>query len=180
MNSEPNTDIKPKDFFQKFGLYEFLRYFLSGIVFLWGFQVLYINLDKYDLKREGIYALLLGVIIYCVHRNLVYPCIEFCFANKHGFRDYPDFKIGLWTNPKKYLVYQRTEWSSQIHFLFCLFWSLLISTIIFCIKTKCCKNQSIINLVLAFIFLISALRGNLLQFQILEKLKKKPDDKPEK
>lgn len=156
-----------EEFLKKFDLDLILRYLLPGISFLWGLH------QGFDMTKQNMpfYVVFVSVAIYCIHRNLVHPFIERCFAMKNGYKDHTDFKIRLWEKIKKDSILEKMrEWSSQIHFLFCLSWSLFASFVyiwIFGLTVEASKKW--FNIILAVVFLVAALVGLGFQFKIIKK-----------
>ncbi len=136
---------------------ELLRSFFAGV---WGFVWLFLLLD--DNKRRFIYengfkdisflifaALLTGVVIYSVHRAIIYPNLYklvltilvvilrklrwdgdwWLFIPFYPSRTerYHDFRRWKERGKEKSISSNLIEWGSQVHFLYCSSWALLLA-----------------------------------------------------
>lgn len=162
-------------FLGKFDLNVLLRNFLSGVVFLWGLHSYFDNLNIYsmDISRLVVLSALNGIIVYSIHRNLpFYYIFELNTCKKAGFDDYAKYKTAVWfkRDDKKFkTIFEGLhEWGSQIHFLFCLSWSLILSALLIFFKYMFCFSicrssallDCLMNIGLAIIFFIVGCIGN--------------------
>lgn len=140
---------------EKLRLNEYLRYGLSGAVALLTLVLTYpqtaawLSIDI-NLAQASVVAgliLLIGILIYSIHRSIVYPLIYRRLLIKvHGFE-----RNSLSLRPWKFSTHEIeldvkrskkrceennpytngfNEWFSRIHFLYCSAWAIFISLIL--------------------------------------------------
>lgn len=166
---------------------DYLRFVFAGG---WYLIALLLMHNKYfiDFYKDNsgpliILALIIGALIYSFHRAIVFPLLYkvllFLFRNsKTVGRDrllwipfYPskleiELDIKRWRERKdrKSVINNLTEWSSQIHFLYCTAWAFLLALLSNRYIND--KNQNNINLVwgLFIVILISSFVSHLRNF----------------
>jgi hypothetical protein len=144
---------------ERFGLNQYLRYGLSGTVFL--LTLIFIHLQTAYCFSLSIYSkftqasivaglillLLIGISIYTIHRSIIYPLIyRYLLIKVHGFKrnslSFCPFKfspgeIELDVKRLKRRCEENNpytvglnEWFSRIHFLYCSGWAIIIGLIL--------------------------------------------------
>jgi uncharacterized protein involved in cysteine biosynthesis len=170
---------------EKLRLNEYLRYGLSGAVALLTLVLTYpqtaswLSIDS-KLAQAFIVVgliLLIGILIYSVHRAILYPIIYRIMLTKiHGF-EWKSLSLLPWkfSSDEIELDVKRSnkrceeknpyktgfdEWFSRIHFLYCSAWAILISLILGYVIKPCAalsKTALLIFVLVCLLAFISAL-----------------------
>jgi hypothetical protein len=133
---------------------DYIRFAFSGGWFL--LSTIILNYKNINIPQDigsisfGIsillFCMLIGTLIYSIHRSILFPNLykvmqilfsiekKIVFDNKSILPFFPSnqekqFDIRRWKSRKNENsnIGKLTEWSSQIHFLYCTTWSLFIS-----------------------------------------------------
>lgn len=134
-------------------LNELFRFFFAGALGIlwfgfttWDYSTAY-GLEIKDLGTAFLVALISGSVIYSIHRSLIYPIlykltlITLCIFRMARWDwlllipYYPsklekdrDFARWKFNQNDKSIIKNLKEWGSQIHFLYCSSWAIILST----------------------------------------------------
>ncbi len=124
----------------RFSLDELLRHAYSGAIFLATIAVVYpdsnkavpLSLDAAAFVTIGLgFVLLAGTLVYVIHRAFLYPCIYslglwFVWGRRRPSMMEIDLNRFARRNDDHSVQRFLGEWGSQVHFLYCTTWSVLL------------------------------------------------------
>ena len=124
----------------RFSLDELLRHAYSGAIFLTTILFVYpaakdaapLSLDTTAVVSIGLGAvLLMGTLVYVIHRALLYPLlysIGLWFVWGRGRPSMAEIDLDRFArrNDDRSIQKYLGEWGSQVHFLYCATWSVLL------------------------------------------------------
>lgn len=128
---------------ERFSLDELLRHTFAGAVLLittiLAYDVTSLVPDRVDptvfVAVGAGTVLLLGSIIYVLHRALVYPVLYWCVVRISRRGSSPslmalDFQRFARRSDEESLQKHLGEWASQVHFLYCISWAVFLGLLV--------------------------------------------------
>lgn len=169
---------------KEFGLLELLRYALSGgfgmVALLLTYPAAACHVLKMEVTKETTLilgaVLLIGALIYSVHRALVYPVLLYLIGSCMTDWNTVEADRWRWQHPEEKRK-RWDEWGAQTHSLYCATWAIIGALIVGCFfwQSRNCRIP-LLFLILSLLTLSAAVNSNCrLMRSIIVEMKHRPD-----